>query len=225
MQRLVAQGVAQGGVQDGLPPAQRFWAIATIVIAVGMSSLDGSIANTALPTIAADLNASPATSIWVVNAYQLTLGRDAAAVRFAGRDLRLSARLYLRPCGVHRGVAAVRAVMVAADIDRGAGAAGLRRQRLDERQHGTDPLHLSGPLARPRRRVQCAGGRGVHRRRAECGGGDPFGGVLALSVRDQRAAGGAGAGLRNASVAGDAARHRIASTWAAPCSTPPVSDC
>ncbi|MBC7801636.1 MAG: MFS transporter, partial [Gemmatimonadaceae bacterium] len=38
-----------------------------------MSALDTSIANTALPTIAADLRASPAASIWVVNAYQLVL--------------------------------------------------------------------------------------------------------------------------------------------------------
>ncbi len=64
---------ARPGIQDGLPPARRFWAVATIVLAVGMASLDTSIANTALPTIAADLNASPAASIWVVNAYQLAL--------------------------------------------------------------------------------------------------------------------------------------------------------
>ncbi len=58
---------------DGLPAPRRAWAVATIVIAVGMASLDTSIANTALPTIAADVRASPAASIWVVNAYQLAL--------------------------------------------------------------------------------------------------------------------------------------------------------
>ncbi len=58
---------------DGVPPAQRRAAVLTIVIAVGMASLDTSIANTALPTIAADLRASPAASIWIVNAYQLAL--------------------------------------------------------------------------------------------------------------------------------------------------------
>jgi MFS transporter, DHA2 family, multidrug resistance protein len=58
---------------DGLAPERRVWAVATIVIAVGMASLDTSIANTALPTIARDLHASPASSIWVVNAYQLAL--------------------------------------------------------------------------------------------------------------------------------------------------------
>jgi DHA2 family multidrug resistance protein-like MFS transporter len=40
---------------------------------MGMSSLDTSIANTALPTIATDVNASAADSVWVVNAYQLAL--------------------------------------------------------------------------------------------------------------------------------------------------------
>ncbi len=58
---------------DGLPQPLRGWAVATSVIAVGMASLDTSIANTALPTIAGDLNATAAASVWVVNAYQLTL--------------------------------------------------------------------------------------------------------------------------------------------------------
>jgi len=58
---------------DGLAMPRRFWAMATVAIAIGMASLDGAIANTALPTIAADLHTSPAASIWVVNAYQLAL--------------------------------------------------------------------------------------------------------------------------------------------------------
>jgi DHA2 family multidrug resistance protein-like MFS transporter len=57
----------------GLPPNKMRAAVLTIVIAVGMSSLDTSIANTALPTIARDLDASPAASIWIVNAYQLAV--------------------------------------------------------------------------------------------------------------------------------------------------------
>src|SRR5271154_1973697 len=67
-----APAVAPVGT-DGLPPARRRWAVTTLVIAVGMATLDTAIANTALPTIAADLQASPASSIWVVNAYQLAL--------------------------------------------------------------------------------------------------------------------------------------------------------
>ena len=59
--------------QDGLPPSRRRWAVTTLVIAIGMATLDTAIANTALPTIAGDLQASAADSIWVVNAYQLAL--------------------------------------------------------------------------------------------------------------------------------------------------------
>ena len=58
---------------DGLPLPQRTWAILTVALAITMSVLDGAIANIALPTIARDLNASPAASIWVVNAYQLAV--------------------------------------------------------------------------------------------------------------------------------------------------------
>src|SRR6201996_8428365 len=58
---------------DGLPAPQRYWAAATIWLALTLSVLDGSIANVALPTIAADLHSLPAESVWVVNAYQLAI--------------------------------------------------------------------------------------------------------------------------------------------------------
>jgi len=58
---------------DGVPLPQRYWAILVIALGVSMAVLDGAIANVALPTIARDLNASPASSIWVVNAYQLAI--------------------------------------------------------------------------------------------------------------------------------------------------------
>jgi DHA2 family multidrug resistance protein-like MFS transporter len=58
---------------DGLPIPQRYWAMLTVALALVMSVLDSSIANVALPTIATDVNASPADSIWVVNAYQLVI--------------------------------------------------------------------------------------------------------------------------------------------------------
>jgi len=58
---------------DGLPIPQRYWGILTIALGLTMAVLDGAIANVALPTIAGDLNTSPANSIWVVNAYQLAV--------------------------------------------------------------------------------------------------------------------------------------------------------
>ena len=38
-----------------------------------LAVLDGSVANVALPTIAAEFQASPSMSIWIVNAYQLAI--------------------------------------------------------------------------------------------------------------------------------------------------------
>lgn len=60
-------------IADGLPLPQRYGAILTIVLGLAMAVLDGAIANVALPTIATDLNASPAASIWIVNAYQIAI--------------------------------------------------------------------------------------------------------------------------------------------------------
>lgn len=58
---------------DGLPSPQRQWAMLAIGLAIAMAVLDGAIANVALPTIARDLRATPADSVWVVNAYQLVI--------------------------------------------------------------------------------------------------------------------------------------------------------
>jgi DHA2 family multidrug resistance protein-like MFS transporter len=60
-------------VADGLPPPLRWRAMCPVAIAVCMSTLVGSIANIALPTIARDMHVSPADAIWVVNAYQLAV--------------------------------------------------------------------------------------------------------------------------------------------------------
>jgi MFS transporter, DHA2 family, multidrug resistance protein len=58
---------------DGLPIPRRYWAVLTVGLAVTMASLDGAIANVALPTIARDVHATAAGSIWVVNSYQLAI--------------------------------------------------------------------------------------------------------------------------------------------------------
>ena len=58
---------------DGLPLPQRYWAIATIALAVVMAVMDSAIANVALPTIGIDLHTDPALSIWIVNGYQLAV--------------------------------------------------------------------------------------------------------------------------------------------------------
>ncbi|HEX7932874.1 MAG TPA: MFS transporter, partial [Paraburkholderia sp.] len=57
----------------GLPTPQRYWAMLVIALALTLAVLDSAIANVALPTIARNLHASAAGSIWVINAYQLAI--------------------------------------------------------------------------------------------------------------------------------------------------------
>ncbi|ASU36868.1 MFS transporter [Herbaspirillum sp. meg3] len=58
---------------EGLPDDKRTLAIITLLIAVGLATLDTAIANTALPVMAKDLNTTPAASVWIVTAYQLAM--------------------------------------------------------------------------------------------------------------------------------------------------------
>ena len=58
---------------DGLPAARRRWVMACAVLGVVLAGLDSAIANIALPTIARDLSASDAATVWVVNSYQLAV--------------------------------------------------------------------------------------------------------------------------------------------------------
>lgn len=82
---------------DGLPLPQRYGAILTIIIGISMAVLDGAIANVALPTIAADLQASPASSIWIVNAYQIAIVVSLLSLSFLG-DMFGYRRIY--KCGL-----------------------------------------------------------------------------------------------------------------------------
>ncbi|ROR14787.1 MFS transporter [Erwinia sp. JUb26] len=71
-------------VNDGLPVPQRYGAILAIALGITVAVLDGAIANVALPTIARELNASPAESIWIVNAYQLAIIISLLSLAFIG---------------------------------------------------------------------------------------------------------------------------------------------
>ena len=69
-------------------------ALIAVLLAVGLATLDTAIANTALPAIAIGLHASPAASIWILNAYQLTV--VATLLPFAALgDLLGARRVYL----------------------------------------------------------------------------------------------------------------------------------
>lgn len=82
---------------DGLPTPRRYGAILTIALGITVAVLDGTIVNVALPTIARDLSASPAESIWVVNSYQIAIIVSLLSMSFLG-DLFGYRRVY--QCGL-----------------------------------------------------------------------------------------------------------------------------
>jgi DHA2 family multidrug resistance protein-like MFS transporter len=97
-------------VADGLPVPQRYWAILTIALGLIMAVMDGAIANVALPTIAQDLHASPAFSIWIVNGYQLAITISLLPLASLGEIIRLSPGLSGGVAVVHACLAVLRAV-------------------------------------------------------------------------------------------------------------------
>lgn len=73
MQQKIEEGRALDA--DGLPAPARYWAMAAILLGIGLSVLDATLVNLALPDITHHFGTSPAAAVWVVNAYQLaTLG-------------------------------------------------------------------------------------------------------------------------------------------------------
>jgi len=71
----MAGAVEAGNPAGGLTLAQPAgrWVLAAVVLGSGMTFLDGTVVNVALPTIGRDLGASLAGLQWTVNAYTLSL--------------------------------------------------------------------------------------------------------------------------------------------------------
>ena len=95
-----------------------------------MAVLDGSIANVALPTIARELGASAATSIWIINAYQLAI--TALLLPLAALGDRIGyRRVYLPGLAIFIlgsiacALAHTLALLIAARIFQGIGAAAI----------------------------------------------------------------------------------------------------
>ncbi|ACS87291.1 MFS transporter [Musicola paradisiaca] len=81
-------------IADGLPMPARIGAVLTIAFGIAMAVLDGAIVNVALPTIAADFQITPASSIWIVNAYQLAITMTLLSLSSLG-DILGYRRVYL----------------------------------------------------------------------------------------------------------------------------------
>ncbi|MBP0491861.1 MFS transporter [Pararoseomonas indoligenes] len=81
-------------IEDGLPMPQRILAVIGILLGNFLGSLDSSIANVALPSIATDLGGTPAAAVWVVNGYQLATAVALLPLAVVG-ERRGAKRLYL----------------------------------------------------------------------------------------------------------------------------------
>ena len=95
-----------------------------------MASLDTSIANTALPTIAIDVQASPAASVWVVNSYQLAVVATLLPLSTLG-EIYGFRRVYLWGLAIFTAASLLCAMswslptLTAARVLQGVGAAGI----------------------------------------------------------------------------------------------------
>ncbi|MGP9679791.1 MFS transporter [Halomonas sp. AOP27-A1-41] len=79
---------------DGLPGPERALAVLALITGTLMAVMDTTMINLALPTIAADLNASAARSVWIANMFQVVCA--AFLLVFAGvSELVTRRRIYL----------------------------------------------------------------------------------------------------------------------------------
>ena len=115
---------------DRLPMPQRLGAILAVSCSVGVSVLDATIANVALPTIARDLAIAEAASIWVVNAYQIATMVSLLALSALGeivgyRKVYLSGLLLFAAASLGCTCASTLPTLVASRVVQGIGAAAL----------------------------------------------------------------------------------------------------
>src|ERR1700724_7172 len=117
-------------ISDGLPVPRRYWAILTIALGLVLAVMDGAIANIALPTIARDLDASPAFSIWIVNGYQLAITISLLPLASLGeiigyRRIYLAGLLLFTIASLFCALAHTLILLTVARIIQGFGAAGI----------------------------------------------------------------------------------------------------
>jgi len=115
---------------DGLPTPRRYWALLALALGTSLAVLDGAIANIALPTIAKELHSDPATSIWVVNAYQMAiiislLPLSSLAERVGYRRIFLGGLALFTAASLACALSTSLGMLTAARVVQGFGAAGL----------------------------------------------------------------------------------------------------
>ncbi|MGD9945797.1 MAG: MFS transporter [Burkholderiaceae bacterium] len=113
-----------------LPRSVNPWAVATLLAGMTAAVLDGSLVNLALPSITRELGIAPAQTMWVVNAYQLTIAVLLLPLSSLGERVGYR-RVYLTGvavfmCGaVACALAPSLPLLIAARVVQGIGGAGL----------------------------------------------------------------------------------------------------
>lgn len=116
--------------KDGLTGSQLYMGVLALSLATALGVLDSAIANVALPTITRTLRTSPSDSVWIVNAYQLSIIMSILPLSSLG-DRVGYARIYIGGlalftcaslmCAMSRSLD----VLIVARILQGFGAAGI----------------------------------------------------------------------------------------------------
>jgi DHA2 family multidrug resistance protein-like MFS transporter len=125
-----AAGPVPAEIADGLPVAERLWAMAAIGIAMTMAVLDSTLVNVALPVLARDLGVSPSAAIFVTNGYQLAVTASLLPLSSLG-DILGYRRVYILGLALFTGASLACAlagsleVLIAARVVQGLGAAGI----------------------------------------------------------------------------------------------------
>lgn len=115
---------------DGLPVRERMLALLAIGLAMTMAVLDGAIVNVALPAMAKDLGVSPASAIFVVNAFQIAVTASLLPLASLG-DILGYRKVYLAGLVVFVAASLACALstslpgLIVARIAQGLGAAGI----------------------------------------------------------------------------------------------------
>ena len=171
--------------EDGLPLPLRYWAILNLAVGMALSVLDSAIANIALPAIAKEIHASPADSIWVINAYQLAVVISLLPFASLG-DIFGYRRIYIIGLVVFTGAALVSALshslpmLTLGRALQGLGAAGMMSVNTALVRFTYPRRQLGRGIAMVSVVVSISSAAGPERRR-----GDPRGRLVALAVRDQ----------------------------------------
>ncbi len=116
--------------KDGLPAPQRYWSMLAIALGIAMSVLDSAVANVALPTMARELGATPAASVWIINSYQLAivitlLPLAAMGERIGYRRIYLAGLALFTVGSLACGLSDSLLVLVASRAAQGLGASGI----------------------------------------------------------------------------------------------------